>query len=75
MTITPDDLTAAALRLPASLRAELADRLIASLEEDPAIHPEWQAELDRRDEELDRDPTLARSADDVFRRIRTRLAR
>lgn len=69
----PDDRTAAALRLPASLRAELAERLIAGLDEEPAIHPDGQAELDRRDAELDRDPSLARPADEVFRRIRARL--
>jgi putative addiction module component (TIGR02574 family) len=75
MATIPDDLTAAALRLPPALRAELAERLIASLEDDLPVHPEWRAELDRRDEELDRDPSLAHPADEVFRRIRSRLAR
>lgn len=74
MSFTPDELTEAALRLPASLRAELAERLIASLGDDAEIDAAWADELDRRDAELERDPDRARPAADVFRRVRARLA-
>ncbi|MGD9892863.1 MAG: addiction module protein [Dehalococcoidia bacterium] len=74
MELTPDELTTAVLQLPAPLRAELVERLIASLSDDAEIDPVWFAELDRRDAELDRAPNLARPATDVFRRLRARLA-
>jgi putative addiction module component (TIGR02574 family) len=73
MAMTPEELTAAALQLSPPLRAELIERLIVSLHEAGEIHPEWSAELDRRDAEWDRDPTIGRSADEVFRRLRARL--
>lgn len=70
MNFTPDELTEAALRLATSLRAELAERLIASLGEESEIDPAWLDELDRRDAELAHDPDGARPAVDVFRRVR-----
>lgn len=41
------------LRLPASERARLAERLIASLDEDAELDRAWVEEVRRRDEELD----------------------
>jgi putative addiction module component (TIGR02574 family) len=74
MELTPDELTTAVLQLPAPLRAELVERLIESLSDVAEIAPEWFAELERRDKELDRAPSLARPATDVFHRVRARLA-
>jgi putative addiction module component (TIGR02574 family) len=74
MAMTLDDLTTAALQLSPILRAELVERLIVSLHGTEDIHPEWSGELDRRDAEMDRDPGLGRPADEVFRRLRARLA-
>lgn len=74
MSFTPDELTKAALRLPVSLRAELTERLIASLEEDSEIDAACPDDLDRREAELERDPDRARPAAKVFRRARARLA-
>ncbi|TVP43048.1 MAG: addiction module antitoxin RelB [Gemmatimonadales bacterium] len=41
------------LRLPASERARLAERLIASLDDDAEVNLAWAEEVRRRDEELD----------------------
>ena len=73
MAMTFEEITTAALQLSASLRTELVERLVASLHEAGDIHPAWSSELDRRDAELDRDPSLSRPADEVFRRLRARF--
>ena len=42
----------AALLLPESERGELAARLMDTLEEIPEFHPEWEAEIQRRIEDV-----------------------
>ena len=42
------DLEAEALKLSPEERAQLADRLLASLSEDPAVEEAWAAEVERR---------------------------
>jgi putative addiction module component (TIGR02574 family) len=49
---TAEDLESAALRLPREQRARLAERLIASLDEDAQIEQVWAAEIRRRVEDL-----------------------
>jgi putative addiction module component (TIGR02574 family) len=50
--MTVDQLETAVLQLPASERARLAERLIASLDEDAEVEREWRLEAERRDQEL-----------------------
>jgi putative addiction module component (TIGR02574 family) len=69
------DLEAEALSLPVAERARLAETLLESLD---ALSAEehrrlWTEEAQRRDAELDADPSLGRPADAVFRDARARL--
>lgn len=76
MDLDLDQLAAAALRLSPDLRARLAERLIASLDnsaERELLEAEWEAELDRREHALDADPSRALPAAEVFRAARKRL--
>ena len=43
-----EDIEAEALKLPVEERAHLADRLLASLSEDPEIEEAWAIEVERR---------------------------
>jgi len=72
-----EQVAAEALALPTADRAELAHRLIASL--DPATDAEVEdrtghAEALRRLDEIDRGVVTPISADELFRRVRQRLA-
>jgi putative addiction module component (TIGR02574 family) len=48
-----DKVEAQALQLPADERAQLADRLIASLFQDDEIEEAWSLEVERRIEEVE----------------------
>jgi putative addiction module component (TIGR02574 family) len=48
-----DFLEAEALRLPPADRARLVERLIASLDADPAVDEAWAAEVERRNAEIE----------------------
>ncbi len=80
MNLDLDQLAQAVLRLPVAARAELATRLLESLDsaemdESPdAVGAAWEAELDRRDVALAADPSLAIPADEVFGRLEADLA-
>jgi hypothetical protein len=52
--MTVEQITAEAMSLPASIRAELADQLVVSLgdEMDPELEALWVMESERRFEEL-----------------------
>ena len=69
------DLEIEALKLPVAERARLAEALLESLESlsDDENRALWLEEAARRDLEIDRNPTLARPAEDVFRGARARL--
>jgi putative addiction module component (TIGR02574 family) len=74
-----DQLAAAVLRLPAAARAELASRLLESLDVEEAESPDvvaaaWAAELDRREAEFEADPSIGIPAAEVFRTLRADLA-
>lgn len=74
MDLNPEQLTAAALRLPPAERARVAEALLASLEaEDAGWEAEWLAEAERRDRAADTDPTRVRPAADVFAAVRASL--
>ena len=72
MDLDLEQLAAAVLRLPDAARADLATRLLASLEPDvpgdsaAAIAGAWDAELDRREAELAEDPNIGIPAGEVF---------
>jgi putative addiction module component (TIGR02574 family) len=61
------------LRLPASERARLAERLIASLDEDAEINRAWAEEVRRRDEELDSGAVPSLPLEDSLRDLRDQL--
>jgi putative addiction module component (TIGR02574 family) len=70
-------LAAEALSLPTSDRAELAHRLIGSLDEGEIVESgtAGHAEAVRRLDEIDRGIVQPISSDELFRRVRQRLAR
>ena len=53
MSSTLEALEAEALRLSAADRARLIDRLIASLDLDPAVEEAWAVEVERRNVEIE----------------------
>ncbi|WP_396221774.1 addiction module protein [Gemmatimonas sp.] len=80
MDLDLEQLAAVVLRLPDAARADLATRLLASLEPDApgdsaaAIASAWDAELDRRETELSEDPSIGIPAVEVFRVLDADLA-
>ncbi len=71
--MTTDQLEQEALKLPAEQRARLAERLIASLDDEAEIEKEWLAEVKRRDAELDAGSVEAIPMEDALTSARTRL--
>jgi len=71
--MTSDQIELEALKLPPSERARLAERLIASLDEEVEIEKEWMAEVRRRDQELDSGAVEAIPATDALRVVREDL--
>jgi putative addiction module component (TIGR02574 family) len=71
MSTGKSDLLAEALQLPARERLNLATKLLDSVEgdEDPDWEAAWLAELDRRMEEAERDPTSLQDWKDVKRAV------
>lgn len=53
MSSTLEELETEALQLSATERARLVDRLIASLDCDPAVEDAWAAEVERRNAEIE----------------------
>lgn len=73
-------LEAEALELPLSERAQLARRLIISLDEDAGEEPDaveraWEEEIRRRLEEVDAGTAELVTADEVFAELRARTRR
>ncbi len=64
---------AQALALPADERAELADRLIASLFEDQDIEEAWSVELERRIKDIESGRTKLVPASDAIARARAAI--
>jgi putative addiction module component (TIGR02574 family) len=69
---TVADLAATAMRISADERAELADRLIASLTGNRGYDPAWEAEMNRRIDEIEAGTANTISAEEVFEKLRTR---
>lgn len=70
MAVTQAEVEAAALGLPAEARARLAERLLASLEDDPGVTTAWLEEARRRDAELTTRRVAEVPADEVFAKAR-----
>ena len=70
-----EELTTRAMALPAENRAELAELLIQSLEEQDAreIKSAWLAEIQRRDQEIRAGVAVLKPADQVLREAREQL--
>ena len=70
-----EELAVRAVALPATSRAELAEILIQSLDEDDgeAIKVAWLMEIRRRDQEIRAGTTVVRPADEVLKEARERL--
>jgi len=74
--MTIEQVEAEALKLDPRARAELAEKLLRSLDDlsDPEIEQLWAEEAVRRDAELDSGEASLRDAEDVFRDARARLS-
>ena len=71
--MTTDQIEQDLLKLPAADRARLAERLIASLDEDAEIEAAWLSEVHRRDDELRSGAAEAIPLEDALNTIRTRF--
>ncbi|HVG07633.1 MAG TPA: addiction module protein [Thermoanaerobaculia bacterium] len=73
--MTANDLESEVLKLDPKERARIAQRLLESLEalSENEIESLWYQEAERRDRELDEDPSLAIPADEVMREARARV--
>ncbi len=76
MSAKLDQLEEEVLKLDPRSRAELAEKLLRSLDtlSDAENARLWAEEAQRRDAEMDRDPTLGRPVEEVFRDARSRLS-
>jgi len=70
-----EELTTRALALPAKSRAELAELLIQSLEEedDKDLKAAWLAEIHRRDQQIRAGASVIKPAEEVLREARAHL--
>jgi putative addiction module component (TIGR02574 family) len=68
-----EELEAAALSLPRDERARLAERLIASLDEDAEIEQAWAVEVRRRLEAFRTGEIVALPLEEVLREARQRI--
>lgn len=75
MRSTLETLEAEVLQLSASDRSHLLERLILSLDTDPAVEQAWQQEAARRDAELESGAVQPVSGDEMMARLRARLGR
>jgi hypothetical protein len=75
-TMTTDQVENEALKLKPEARAELAEKLLRSLEDlsDEEIQRLWAEEAVRRDAELDSGTASMRDAEDVFKDARARIS-
>jgi putative addiction module component (TIGR02574 family) len=71
--MTTDQIEQELLKLPATERARLAERRIASLDEDAEVEAAWIAEIRRGDEELQSGVVEAIPVEDALKTIRTRF--
>lgn len=70
MASTIEALEAEALQLSAPERARLVERLITSLDADPAIEEAWAAEVERRNAELESGAVALISGPEALARLK-----
>jgi len=73
MAMRDEEVESAALQLPRKVRARLAERLIASLDEEDEIEQAWNEEIERRVREVDSGEVKLIPGKQVMDRIRARL--
>ena len=73
MTISLEDIEAAALKLSAEERSELIERLIDTVSPAPPLHPAWMAEIERRVAEMDAGHIESIPAKDVLAELRVMI--
>jgi len=73
MAMTTEQIEVELMKLPLEERARLAERLVASLDEDAEIEAAWIAEVRRRDEELVSGAVKAIPLEDALTSIRARF--
>jgi hypothetical protein len=75
MSANVDRIVSDALELTPQARAFVAEKLIESLDAEPAadLSPAWREEIRKRSEEIDRGLVELRDAEDVFARARAAL--
>ena len=62
------------LNLPSADRSRLLDKLIVSLDADPALEEGWRLEARRRDDEIESGAVQAIAGDVVLAKLRAALA-
>jgi putative addiction module component (TIGR02574 family) len=67
-------LASVALQIPADARADLVDRLIASLTGTRGCDPVWEAEMNRRIDEIEAGTAKTLSEEEFFEKLRVRRA-
>lgn len=74
--MTTDELKTALINLPAGERANIAQFLIDSLDEQPESDVEraWDAELARRYEKIENGTAEGKPAEEVFKRLREKYS-
>lgn len=75
MSTDLEALEAAVLKLAPVERLHLFERLVVSLDTDDEIDAAWKMEADRREAELKSGVVSETPSDEVFARLRARLAR
>jgi putative addiction module component (TIGR02574 family) len=73
MIWNPQQIESAALELPLHERARLAERLLASLDQDMAVEEAWAIEIERRVQGFRSGALATHSGDDVLAEARARL--
>ncbi len=71
--MTTEQIEQELLKLPLAERARLAERLIASLDEDAEIEAAWIAEVQRRDEEMVSGAVEGIPLEDALSTVRSRF--
>ena len=74
MNFPLEDIEAAALQLARAERAHLAERLLASLDEDDEILAAWVEEAERRGDAYERGEMGAVDFDESIARLKAKLA-
>lgn len=74
MTTHLDDVEVEALKLTSGERAALAQRLLASLDEDAEIEQAWAVEVERRVAEIESGAVQVIPMEDALARVRAALA-